>query len=180
MVAGRLLSEGRSPYNLSLYAGRPLSASLSPCNLSLSFDYGRSVKIGSSHDKIVSRAFQDNGSSLDCVRFLHSSFGTKINQKFHPREKMSVPDRGNQPYRYSFLWSLQKTTLLSHLCKPPDDSVAQMINETFDMTFGVEFEMVLAFHEKLLHKHLQDTQNHSKIVKDIPKNVRRELYQACP
>ena len=55
-----------------------------------------------------------------------------------------------------------------------------MINETFDMTFGVEFEMVLAFHEEILRKHLQDTRNHSKIVKDIHVDVRRELYQACP
>ena len=57
-----------------------------------------------------------------------------------------------------------------------------MINESFDVCFGVEFEFILAFHEELLRKHLQDTQtcSESEIIKDIPEHVRKELNQAHP
>lgn len=52
-----------------------------------------------------------------------------------------------------------------------------MINSTFQVTFGIEVECVLAFHETLLQKHLAATKTTSKIIKDIPEDVRRELKQ---
>lgn len=52
-----------------------------------------------------------------------------------------------------------------------------MINETFHVTFGVEFEAVLAFHEDLLKKHLNTIGNNSTIKKDIPEDIRRDLKQ---
>lgn len=55
-----------------------------------------------------------------------------------------------------------------------------MINSTFEVTFGIEVECVLAFHESLLRNHLAATQINSKIIKDIPEDVRRKLNQVSP
>ena len=52
-----------------------------------------------------------------------------------------------------------------------------MINEAYQITFGVEIETLLAFHESFLREHLQSTQNASGIIKIIPNNVRRQLKQ---
>ena len=52
-----------------------------------------------------------------------------------------------------------------------------MINATFRVTFGIEVECILAFHETLLHKHLATTNTKIEIVKDIPDDIRRELNQ---
>lgn len=52
-----------------------------------------------------------------------------------------------------------------------------MINSTFQVTFGIEVECILAIHESLLCEHLNSTNSNSKIIKDIPENVRQELNQ---
>lgn len=52
-----------------------------------------------------------------------------------------------------------------------------MINSTFQVTFGIEVECVLAFHENLLRNHLAATETKTKIKKDIPEDIRRELKQ---
>jgi len=52
-----------------------------------------------------------------------------------------------------------------------------MIDSFLNLTFGVEFEAIIAFHETTLQKHLDNTHNTSKIIKDIPDDVRRELNQ---
>ena len=53
-----------------------------------------------------------------------------------------------------------------------------MINETFEVTFGVELETVLAFHETLLRRHLQSTSKRFEIIKNIPDDIRKELNLA--
>ena len=53
-----------------------------------------------------------------------------------------------------------------------------MINSTFQVTFGIEIECILAFHEILLRDHLATTGTVSKIIKHIPEDVRRKLNQA--
>ncbi|CAD6591818.1 MAG: hypothetical protein ASARMPRED_005769 [Alectoria sarmentosa] len=52
-----------------------------------------------------------------------------------------------------------------------------MINATFQATFGIEVECILAFHETLLRNHLAATKSDSNIIKDIPEDVRRKLTQ---
>lgn len=52
-----------------------------------------------------------------------------------------------------------------------------MINSTFQVTFGIEVECILAFHETVLRNYLIRTNTHSKIIKDIPEEVRRKLNQ---
>ena len=52
-----------------------------------------------------------------------------------------------------------------------------MINATFSVTFGIEVECILAFHETLLQKHIAATNTKTKIIKDIPDDFRRELCQ---
>lgn len=52
-----------------------------------------------------------------------------------------------------------------------------MINSTFQVTFGIEVECILAFHVTLLHNHLATTKRNSKIIKDIPEDVRRKFNQ---
>ena len=52
-----------------------------------------------------------------------------------------------------------------------------MINSTFQVTFGIEIECILAFHETLLEDHLANAGTDSKIIKDIPEDVRRKLNQ---
>ena len=52
-----------------------------------------------------------------------------------------------------------------------------MINESFPVTFGVELEAILAFHESLLRQHLHNTGSAAEIIKDIPQDVRTELRQ---
>ena len=52
-----------------------------------------------------------------------------------------------------------------------------MINSTFQVTFGVEIECILAFHETLLREHLAATNTNSKIIKTIPDDVQRKLNQ---
>lgn len=52
-----------------------------------------------------------------------------------------------------------------------------MINSTFQVTYGIEVECILAFHETLLRNHLASTKTDSKIIKDIPEDVRRKLNQ---
>lgn len=52
-----------------------------------------------------------------------------------------------------------------------------MLNSTFQVTFGIEVECILAFHETLLRNQLAATETDSKIVKDIPDDVRRKLNQ---
>lgn len=58
----------------------------------------------------------------------------------------------------------------------PTDTT-NMINATFRVTFGIEVECILAFHETLLHKHFAATNTKPKIIKDIPDDIRRELCQ---
>ena len=53
----------------------------------------------------------------------------------------------------------------------------EMINSNFQVTFGIEVECVLAFHETLLQDHLATTTADSKIIKYIPDDVRRKLNQ---
>ena len=53
-----------------------------------------------------------------------------------------------------------------------------MINEPFQVTFGVELEMILAFHQDLLERHLRDTHIDSQIIKSVPENVRIDLNVA--
>lgn len=55
-----------------------------------------------------------------------------------------------------------------------------MINESYQVTFGVEFEFILAFHETTLRTHLQNTNNDSEIVKDIPDDIREALNSTYP
>lgn len=59
-----------------------------------------------------------------------------------------------------------------------------MINSTFEVTFGVEFEAIFAFHESLLQYHLDTTttttttdDDQPKIVKDITEDTRRAMRQ---
>lgn len=52
-----------------------------------------------------------------------------------------------------------------------------MIKPSLQLTFGVEFEAILAFHETLLQTHLFNTNNASKIIKYIPDNIRSKLNQ---
>ncbi|KAL6720852.1 hypothetical protein ACLMJK_002777 [Lecanora helva] len=52
-----------------------------------------------------------------------------------------------------------------------------MINSTFSVTIGVEFELILAFHETLLHQHLTSTNNPATIIKSIPPSTRHNLSQ---
>ena len=52
-----------------------------------------------------------------------------------------------------------------------------MLNSTFRVTFGIEVECILAFHETLLRNQLAATKTDSKIVKDIPDDIREELNQ---
>lgn len=53
-----------------------------------------------------------------------------------------------------------------------------MINSTFQVTFGIEIEAVLAFNQSLLQNHLDSIGSPSKIIKDIPDTARRDLNQA--
>ncbi|KAL2037146.1 hypothetical protein N7G274_010142 [Stereocaulon virgatum] len=59
-----------------------------------------------------------------------------------------------------------------------------MINSTFKVTFGVEFEAIFAFHESLLQRRLETTtitatanDDIPKIIKDIPDATRRAMRQ---
>ena len=61
-----------------------------------------------------------------------------------------------------------------------------MINPAYKVTFGVEFEAILAFHESLLQHHLSTTAtttttttevDRPKIIKDIPDDTRRAMCQ---
>ena len=56
-------------------------------------------------------------------------------------------------------------------------NTVNMINSSFQVTFGIEVECILAFHESLLRKHLNNTSSNSEIIKDIPEDVRRKLNQ---
>ena len=56
-------------------------------------------------------------------------------------------------------------------------NTANMINSTFQVTFGIEVECILAFHESLLRGHLNDTNSDSRIIKDIPDGIRQKLNQ---
>lgn len=53
----------------------------------------------------------------------------------------------------------------------------EMINSTYQITFGIEVECVLAFHKSLLQNYLTATKTTSNIIKDIHEDVRRELRQ---
>ena len=67
---------------------------------------------------------------------------------------------------------LDQTEHLSNaLIYPP--KTFEMINSTYQVTFGIEVECVLAFHET----HLAGLKTHSAIVKHIPEAVRRKLNQ---
>ena len=55
-----------------------------------------------------------------------------------------------------------------------------MINESFEVTFGVEVEAILAFHESLLQAHLNTTNPTCTIIKDLPEDARRDLCIAQP
>ncbi len=55
-----------------------------------------------------------------------------------------------------------------------------MKNEGFDVTFGVEVEAILAFHESLLQAHLNTTDTTCTIIKDLPEDARRDLCIAQP
>lgn len=55
-----------------------------------------------------------------------------------------------------------------------------MINESLQVTFGVELEVILAFNRDFLRTNLLDTNNDSAIVKSIPDNVRRDLNLTNP
>lgn len=52
-----------------------------------------------------------------------------------------------------------------------------MINDTLPITFGVELEMVFAFHESLLQAYLSKTNSDAAIVKDIIPSERTYLNQ---
>ena len=52
-----------------------------------------------------------------------------------------------------------------------------MRNEGFEVTFGVEVEAILAFHESILQAHLDTT---CTIVNDLPEVSRRDLCVAQP
>lgn len=54
-----------------------------------------------------------------------------------------------------------------------------MANQGLQLTFGVEFECVLGFHESLLLKHLNAIGTDDTIVKDIPPTVRKDFAQAA-
>jgi len=66
------------------------------------------------------------------------------------------------------------------LASSSSHEAAKMINESLPVTFGMEFEAILAFHEALLRSHLQDTGNDSEIIKDIPDRTRGTLNQVDP
>ncbi|KAK0510992.1 hypothetical protein JMJ35_006544 [Cladonia borealis] len=55
-----------------------------------------------------------------------------------------------------------------------------MRNEGFQVTFGVEVEAILAFHESALQAHLNATGTACTIVKDLPEDSRRDLCIAQP
>lgn len=59
-----------------------------------------------------------------------------------------------------------------------------MINSTYQLTFGLELECILAFHESLLHHHLSTTTTTApatpQIIKSIPDSTRRHLNQVSP
>lgn len=50
-----------------------------------------------------------------------------------------------------------------------------MINDKMQVTFGVELECVLAFHESLLQDHLDSIGDSSAIIKDITEDQRIKL-----
>lgn len=52
-----------------------------------------------------------------------------------------------------------------------------MLNEEYQVTFGVELECVFGFHESLLQQHIDRTDSDSRIIKDIPEDVRQEFRQ---
>ena len=52
-----------------------------------------------------------------------------------------------------------------------------MINSAFQVTFGIEVECILAFHETLLHDQLAASKSQAKIIKDIPDETRQNLNQ---
>ncbi|KAF6231442.1 hypothetical protein HO173_010403 [Letharia columbiana] len=52
-----------------------------------------------------------------------------------------------------------------------------MINSTFQVTFGIEVECILAFHESLLRRYLATIKTDCKIIKTVPEDVRRKLNQ---
>ena len=57
-------------------------------------------------------------------------------------------------------------------------NTVEMINSTFEVTFGIEVECILAFHETLLRNHLATTTTaNPKIIKTIPDDTRRKLNQ---
>jgi len=53
----------------------------------------------------------------------------------------------------------------------------KMLNEEYQVTFGVELECIFGFHESLLQQHLDRTDEDSRIIKDIPEDVRQEFRQ---
>ena len=55
-----------------------------------------------------------------------------------------------------------------------------MKNGGFEVTFGVEVEAILAFHESILQAHLNATDTTCTIVKDLPQDSRRDLCIAQP
>ena len=67
---------------------------------------------------------------------------------------------------------------LSNASLYPQKPTVEMINSTFQVTFGIEVECILAFHESVLQNHLATTnETDAKIVKDIPDDIRRKLNQ---
>ncbi|KAL9634786.1 MAG: hypothetical protein Q9164_003877 [Protoblastenia rupestris] len=52
-------------------------------------------------------------------------------------------------------------------------------NTQAQLTFGVEFECILAFHESLLQAHLNRINDPSRIIKSIPSNIRTEFNRAA-
>ena len=77
---------------------------------------------------------------------------------------------------HSSYTSSTNTTTSTKKSLHPQDTI-NMINATFRVTFGIEVECILAFHETLLHKHFAATNTKSEIIKDIPDDIRRELCQ---
>ena len=57
---------------------------------------------------------------------------------------------------------------------------ADMINSAFQITFGIEVECILAFHETLLRNQLANTGTDTRIIKDIPDDVRQKMNQISP
>lgn len=54
-------------------------------------------------------------------------------------------------------------------------TVAKMINEDFQITFGVELELVFTFHEDLLRAYLNSIHDNSHIVKDFSEEDRATM-----